>query len=1567
MLREAVIGTLSIRLPVSLFYSGSVEIVVSDVRIAAALNPVQSEDPIPSPRSPRSSATRDEDEDDEEFPKTAEDLAESFLHAQTDDDKKQLLSIYSEGPLASSVHSTASTVLEDDDAEVGVGASLGLPSLLTNVFKGMLDRLTVKIQGTTVSLDTILPEERGGERVLLTVEIDDVDVEGVSRNVAPVSEEDASDRAPREGKRRITLENIQGYVTSVVTLFETDDTQASTVFGTQSEVSTERAMGGSTASFRSTGTEVLTQSAHNSPSQHEKPLNSPQPEATSRRPSSQGTIDVAKEAPRKQPEDGEEVFEDSESTVGRSVHSEGGRFQDFEDESDDEVLAFAPTISQLRNSGRLDAYSDGAGQPAAYDDDSEDEAEGGASFSPSMRPRSRSKSPPEAVLPTETATPATSAQLALVTPDTPDPPVPSISPDYETDSSDEMDQEASRLLSESAIFSREDADSLYMSATSGMLREDEPVRHIEHDLRELVEGEELDSQEMDDRLDRLINGDMADDPADEPLTPRAQSPVTATPKQSDIRRKVKKRCLGLDRVTIFYPAFTDTPTTTNAPITPIIREEYVEEHRHREHGHIPGAFSMYAPGPSGSIASSPPRKTPSELQPPLKRTPPKVKIAETNTMGSDSIFGHGDINPTRTADIEIILGDFRGTVDLPTEKALAHVLETFQTAIQEGKKDTPKKTPDRSRSGEGKTLQLFAEEMDIRMVERLSGVFLDTKEEITGDPTVRLQCLLNDVRLFRKPHSEDASTSQLDVKKFQLSDEEEGIITFIPPLPPSTKISRRRASPGAPYGGRDISVVFSQNATKKRVNIITNPIRLHFDLKRLEEAFSAFGGVGSVLASTTASTATITKARQQPPWKETSTPAESTVNTKIDARLGGLVVEVVGTSGGVNLKTSPVRIRSETGHGVDVKIDTISIVGPQVQHVPAEVKIGGARIEFASTPTQEDLSRLLELLTPSKDSFDNDDILIDTLLRQREQGSVLRVSLQSVHTEVNDPSKDVESLKVLGDEVIKVLTATDFVAGDERPGLLTLVNIEMVSTSVQLDGIGSLHADMEGVGLTHVSAPSLIALAAHTLGIRRNESDELIGEGLERRMFLAADYGRPMAMVRMVGDEPEPVLRIKLWNLKAEYRVETLLEMMQAPENATGETIAQEMVDSIVGLPPPTKEKDKDSTTSMGFDIVASDCVLGLNPLDSKSRGLVILTDFQLQAALPVGGTLRAGMVIKKASVMVIDNIENLLPADPEHKSRRKEALSSHLASFASMGYVNVVSVSSAKAQLRVIECGPKGEKAVDLDVSDDLLLLESCADSTQTLLSILNGLKPPLPETEEVKYCTEVMPVDMLASLDEGAFIPANRKKAGDVDLEEFQHVAAESPSLEARNDFAFVESYYGHVEEPGPEEDKHGFESIEGPSWVPPPMSTSSSMMSKGKVQMLDDEPLLFQENHFGATTQKPKSQRSLNEEAVNKYIPTSWHQLALTPTGLRIFRSTSARTTYMSSGTSTMATTGSVRVTQFLKLSSAWSQKRQSGGSGNDGCRSTLMMMKTVSSMTFCSIRYTLASLQITIQKT
>lgn len=1499
LLTHAVIGTLTVKIPTNLLISGSIEILVSDVRLSATITPAIPPSPPLSPHLPRRSSVDSETEDDEseDHPTTAEDLARSFLHSQPLTEQEQLLkSLYRDRQpdMAASSSASAASDDEDDDGDLGVGTSVGLPNILANMFKGIGDRLKVQIRGVIVSLETYTPDD---QKVVVELEVEDVDVEGVT-TTTPVG---GDPRRRKEGKRCITLDNIKAYVTSEASLFEPPSPPAaSTVFGEASEV-TER-MGGDMAASRDTVRETVgggmlgstnTLRNYNSPPQPRSPVRQSPP------PTNVYTPPPTSLEPHPSDHDSDAAISVTPS-FDDSLFSESDRFADFEDSDDEEVLAFAPSFS----ASRIRSGSGHFPRPRInYDEDDEDsEDEGGAAFAPSLSPgesprvrspvESRVPSPsvPRPTSPPQTHSPSSSSSR-IISPPAPEialiqspvqQPDPYGSDTENSESGDEMDADASRMLSESTLFTHSEAGSLYLSATSGLLGE-ERLDKEEKMIRDKVDEELVGDEEMDKRLDALLGVEVpfSSSPTLEPLP---ETPGRGNSNAGDaIDRRIRKRIFSLDRIEIFVPSLSAEDSTAVVLRTEEPRNSSVED---SHYPHVPGAFSMYATrrGPSDSPPSPPPRA----------RRQTMVKIVDTKSASTASVPDLA-VHTAKPPDVEIGVGIVGAELDFATARVLGMVLEAV-TGAMGGVDERKRKGDVEVTGGIGPGVEVVVGEVALRLVERLRGVYVpgeaegkkeqeeEEEEEVHTEGAVVVECLFRQIKVTHSALAANVTTTKVEVKTFTLGDGKEDILSFVTPPPPlPTTKPRKRGSniPNTPIPTleNDITFVISQSPSKKRINITTLPIKLHFNLKRLEATLGAFGGVGGVLASTstTASTVTLTK----PPPKKWSrgvqvAEPETKGDTKVACAIGGLLMEIVGTTGKIGLETSAVKVRSESkgSGGVVVTLDRIGIYAPDLpwerpgQQVATSVLVENTRVEFLGAPADEDLARLLELLTPSKDQFaDDDDILIDTLLRQRQQGSALRVGIAAIKVLAEDLAV-LSRLRGIGEEVVKVLTVTDFVTQDERPGLLTLLRVDEFQARVEVGGgIGKIEVDVRDVGVAHVSLPSLVAVALGKIGVRRNGSEELLGEALEGKMRDKADEGKHMLMLRIVGDEPEPVVKLKLWNVRVEYRVETLMALTNTPaEKVTTEVLANEMVQSVISV---AEKNMRDEGPPLGVDVLIRDCVLGLNPLGLKSRGLLVLTDSRLQAALPSRGLLSAGVEVRKAFVMLIDDTANLLPTSETR--RRKPKVNRHHDGLTSLGYVSVVEVSSARVTLQVVDTGENGDKAIDLEVHDDLLLMESCADSTQTLLAIVNGLKPPLVEDESVKYCTQVMEVDMFRSLTENAF-SAPKRAAGEWhpdDEDDGDLIGDDVPT-----NLTFVESYYGGA---GGKADAYTKDELadsmldEDLGSIAPRPRKPLGVGEKGafatfteQVGMCEPGPLAYVEDHFGQVRVRRISESAPKKEA-------------------------------------------------------------------------------------------------------
>jgi autophagy-related protein 2 len=109
------------------------------------------------------------------------------------------------------------------------------------------------------------------------------------------------------------------------------------------------------------------------------------------------------------------------------------------------------------------------------------------------------------------------------------------------------------------------------------------------------------------------------------------------------------------------------------------------------------------------------------------------------------------------------------------------------------------------------------------------------------------------------------------------------------------------------------------------------------------------------------------------------------------------------------------------------------------------------------------------------------------------------------------------------------------------------------------------------------------------------------------------------------------------------------------------------------------------------------------------------------------------------------------------------------LNTFWKRGYSSVGSIMSAVINTRIHQKDEKGQGAVEVDVRNDFFLLETCADSTQTLSSILSGLAPPTPPSKESKYLTEPMTIDdMISSFSGDAYAKPERAMETLFDVDE-------------------------------------------------------------------------------------------------------------------------------------------------------------------------------------------------------
>ena len=729
--------------------------------------------------------------------------------------------------------------------------------------------------------------------------------------------------------------------------------------------------------------------------------------------------------------------------------------------------------------------------------------------------------------------------------------------------------------------------------------------------------------------------------------------------------------------------------------------------------------------------------------------------------------------------------------------------------------------------------------------------------------------------------------SRVSIGKFCFGYSSDNILSFDSGL----KMRDSTRDPLAPID-HDITVTYIQDPTIFTADILTLPLHIALDLRRLDETFSWFGGFSSMLGlgSSMMSTITIVDVKPKALRPSTSTrgvrfagpdpsrplrPGQNEPQNKVTARVGGLSFDLNGTQSSLLLESTALKIVSRT-EGIGLQIDRIQLSGPVTPQSTSEpslkMQMKSLRVEYLPAPKEVDLARLLALLSPSKEKdARDDDILLETLLRQRRQGAIMRATVEGLEGDVLRID-DLRNLPLLAEDLKKLSTVTKYLPEDDRPGLLVLGLVRNLRLAISVnDRFGSASLTAKNLECAHVTFPTLLALGINTLHLYRNNHEELLGAALPGE--LVGEESLPTIMVRFIGNEMEPTAKIKIHNLRLEYHVSTVMAIMGLDEASDTDSVLAEVASSLKTVTShhagdaaahdvlsPGSPCSSDTTSNirvLKLDVSIRDSIIGLNPRNSKAKGLLVLTDTHLQLLQPGKQEANVNLEVRKSSIMIIDEFDNALGT--AHKAAKGYPLDTQprqIGALLDMGFVSVGLISAAKATIQIVTVGTEGKRAIDIEIRDNLFVLETCADSTQTLQGILNGLKPPMPPSTEMKYMTEVIPIeDMLASLTEDALLKTQNSVEQDDPLahpDEGDMVEDEVPQ-----NLEFVSSFYNP--DPNAAYDdiadsvlEDDLESLANPSLVREIGDKNLLESFQDQAQVAPgNQTLEFQEDHFGVSS--------------------------------------------------------------------------------------------------------------------
>ncbi|GAP83095.2 putative autophagy-related protein 2 [Rosellinia necatrix] len=1275
------------------------------------------------------------------------DLAQSFLETQPRREKEELqAALNAEAPdLAASV--TSSEDGSEDEYGPGTGQPLSLPTFLATFIQGIVDRLQLSIRSVACQLDVELPSTEVGsslnEIVTFQLAIDEINAEGVTTTRIEDGDSDVTSTPfHKEGKRYVELNKIRASLISEANLF--------------SALSRSSSMPSS--------------------------VGAASPVAMSRQPLSQETSFIPMAIP---PLDGH---------LADSTDLSDSQYHPLMDSEDAFNIPY-----DLSNSG---------------DDPEDDENRSTPSTPRASTSRSPIQSSPRALPPLR---PAFSTMATRQDPWI-DPAEPSarsehmldrlsrwgaastdsVNDDKELDNSsnrgDKLLTSTTQSLAQSHVFSHEEAESMYMSAfshtASSQMRQTMPgtwdgdYASAENPLEpratgyldssavvnNIISNEQLppvgqsvlEAEAIVDNLHEAVStpNDLLDEVPgivglQKSSSPRIRDSLAddvmaeeaATPKGPT---RLVKELVSSNAVHLWYPSKPPEPISTSESSNDRPRPSHLD---YSTVGHVPGSFSIHSAA-AHSVSS---------IQ---DFTPPPSK-ARGNT--------HSSVDDS----LEVVVSPLEVKFDLSTAFLLTTVINRILGALKEPNGQSkpattaPSSLPD---------IKIVVEKISIHFLEILSGV-ADTPERILGarpvtfDADALLTTTLENL-VVRMSQSQSSTTTSVNIGKFKFGYANDDIVSFDQRI--QMRSSVRDAFPSA---GSDISLTIVQSSHSTRCEVKTLPLHVKLDLPRLDETFTWFGGLSGFLnlnSSTNVNTPPITQSPAKLPQRPRGVrfdapirPDDASVNSenKINMRIGGVRLDLLGKECSVSLDASAVKLVNRE-EGLGVGISKVQLTGPYMKQLmgdpPVNAIITNTRIEFLNTPKDNDLERLLGLITPSKNKFDKDDdeIMVDTLLRQRRKGAVLRVNVDDIDISVEN-MEQLHVLPTLGEDIARLSTVTKYLPEDDRPGFLTLALVRNIDASVTADGkIGVIQASFKELEAGHITMPSLVAVGLGAISLRRNHSEQLVSSIPP----LGKGNDGPVVTMRLIGDEMDPVVKLRMRYLDVEYRVPTIMDFLDLGEDATPQDFESSLAASVANLggqahaaiarKPKAHSINEQDEQIKGkptkVDIILHDCLLGLNPLGLTSKMVIALTNTHFEVALTKGNDANMLGHFNKASILLIDDVSAIGSKSPPAMSRRRSSSTAtpQVVELCQQGFVDVCYISSAKILVQTGANQEDGTKWVDIEVRDDLLVLETCADSTQTLIALANALAPPTPPKKEIKYRTNVVPMqDLLASISADAF----------------------------------------------------------------------------------------------------------------------------------------------------------------------------------------------------------------------
>jgi autophagy-related protein 2 len=1052
-------------------------------------------------------------------------------------------------------------------------------------------------------------------------------------------------------------------------------------------------------------------------------------------------------------------------------------------------------------------------------------------------------------------------------------------------------------LAESQLFTHDEAESMYMSAVSAAQTDSTHQGHIPGGWdSSSASSKSTGSNASGSIPDDMIAGSIlvphpeveegCETPRPGSRQSQASSPQfarTQTPTANMAIQKQAKLFLTVDEVTVWFPLGLDKEmdgdqepehTTEDSGLDfrpPNLGEDSI-------FAEMPGSFSNYA-------HSSTHRKKPS-LDASMRRRP---------VTNADRPFEQTRQKRANTTSLSIEVGTIAGHLDLSTGRIMYGMVNRVIKALtgdSSSEEKVPK--PDETPKEETSTFNVVVQRIGISWLENVMAESVIEGQAFSRllalgptDAIVRIRG--ETVRISSQLRQQESKT-KFQFGKLVLASLDQDLVSFQSPR----ARSRRSVSNLSEQLANDVEIDYEQ-AKDTRITVVTRPVQLLLDIQKLDDALSSFGGFSGVLelsnsissVNTTVNSPAMSPTRPRPrgvhfgdgPLSKPEVAVAPSNSPKVQFQFGEVAFTLKGRSCAVNLQTTSVRIAMRGGN-IRLKVSEIHLAGPYLDPEQTGaallVDIRGVTVNFLFAPEETDLARLISMITPSKDPYENDDdILIETLLRQRRSGSVLRVEVSDVGIRCSD-LKQMNTFDALSAEIVRLSKVTKYLPDDDRPGLLTLAIIQKLDAGIAInEQLGDVSISLQNSSVAHVGVPALLAAEVGKATISRGD-EVLLHEVVKPRPLDQL----PAIMARMVGDEMEPVIKVKLFNVCVEYRVSTIMAALGISEDGTVDDIALGIASSVATITGASSPKTLSRQSSQAspsatptakplqIDLLMRNCAIGLNPRKIPSKGLFVLTEAHV-AGKQFKSDYTVTLELRKASVHAIDDTTRLEDERQNSTTTFNASMNRHLQELRELGFVSLSSMSAAKVLVNIAGDGKSQPQLVDVEFKNELFVLESCADSTQTLIAILNGLQPPTPPSTAERYRTVVPLQEMMESFTGDAMAAPD-----DIEDDDFMS-NADLVDDEVPTNLEFVGSIYNSQSLPTHEEmgDSLLGEDDLGALATPPIIRQRGDRglleSFQEKYEVTEGEGAFdFNEGYFGASETESKGKARKWDSAKNQY---------------------------------------------------------------------------------------------------